>query len=246
MNADGTNVTRLTNNNPPDYSPSWSPDGKKIAFTRNFANTAEIYVMNADGSGQTNISNNSASDSGADWGATGAPAPPADTTPPVLAIPDNKVVEATSSDGAQIKYTVTARDNVDGTATLQEDGKTVTQDDVGGDISISCDPASGSTFPIGKTPNTMYCHRCSWQHWESMFIITVNASTPRILSGSFTVSQTATITTSTSSAANLTKAVPGLAKGNSHKITVDITANYQYNTATKTLTIDPHSLKGQL
>lgn len=32
MNADGTNVERLTDNNVIDHYPSWSPDGKKIAF----------------------------------------------------------------------------------------------------------------------------------------------------------------------------------------------------------------------
>jgi hypothetical protein len=30
MNADGSDIKRLTNNNAMDYSPSWSPDGKII------------------------------------------------------------------------------------------------------------------------------------------------------------------------------------------------------------------------
>src|SRR5215211_6306587 len=50
MNADGTGQTRLTDDQ--GGQPSWSPDGTKIAFTRN----GQIYVMNADGSEQTNIS----------------------------------------------------------------------------------------------------------------------------------------------------------------------------------------------
>jgi hypothetical protein len=61
------------------------------------------------------------------------------------------VVEATNTDRAQVTYTVTAQDNVDGNATLEEDGGTITQDNVGGDITMSCEPASGSTFPIGNT-----------------------------------------------------------------------------------------------
>ena len=32
MNADGSNVTRLTDNDAGDVDPSWSPDGEKIAF----------------------------------------------------------------------------------------------------------------------------------------------------------------------------------------------------------------------
>ncbi len=50
MNADGTDVTRLTNNPNVDDSPSWSPDGSKIVFTSNRDGNNEIYTMNADGS----------------------------------------------------------------------------------------------------------------------------------------------------------------------------------------------------
>jgi hypothetical protein len=60
MNADGSNVRRLTNYPGFDYSPKWSPDGTKIAFLRaddNFAVIPEIYVMNADGTNQTRLSN---------------------------------------------------------------------------------------------------------------------------------------------------------------------------------------------
>ena len=81
-----------------------------------------------------------------------APPPPPDTTVPVITVPENIVVEATSEEGAVVTYVVTAEDNVDGAATLQEDdGITVTQDDVGGDITISCEPPSGSMFPISET-----------------------------------------------------------------------------------------------
>lgn len=55
------------------------------------------------------------------------------------------VVEATSEQGTEVTYTVSAEDNVDGTATLEEDGTTHTQDDVGGDITITCEPSSGSS-----------------------------------------------------------------------------------------------------
>jgi hypothetical protein len=73
-----------------------------------------------------------------------------DTTPPILMVPEDITVEATSPDGAVVTFTVTAQDNVDGTATLDENNRLI-QDDVGGSITISCDPPSGSEFTIGET-----------------------------------------------------------------------------------------------
>jgi TolB protein len=51
MNADGTGARRLTNDPALDLSPSWSPDGKRIAFVSDRAGSPQIYLMNADGSG---------------------------------------------------------------------------------------------------------------------------------------------------------------------------------------------------
>ncbi len=63
MNADGSGQTNLTNDAASDFKSAWSPDGSKIAFSRDH----EIYVMNADGSGQTNLTNNPAADSTPAW-----------------------------------------------------------------------------------------------------------------------------------------------------------------------------------
>jgi Tol biopolymer transport system component len=56
IDADGTNVRRLTEGDLSDYAPAWSPDGSRIAFLRvNGGGGGGLYVMNADGSSQRRI-----------------------------------------------------------------------------------------------------------------------------------------------------------------------------------------------
>jgi hypothetical protein len=45
MNADGTEVYRLTNNQGQDLSPAYSPDGSKIAFTSNRFGNQDIFII---------------------------------------------------------------------------------------------------------------------------------------------------------------------------------------------------------
>jgi hypothetical protein len=175
MNAeDGSGLTKLSEG----ANPSWSPDGTKIAFDTARDGNIEIYVMNAaDGSGQTNISNNPDHDFYPDWGPA-TELPEEDTTPPTLTVPDDMVVEANSTEGAEVTYTVTAQDNVDGTATLEEDGSTITQDNIGGDINISCEPASGTIFPIGNTRVECSATDEAGNEGTESFTVTVNPPSP--------------------------------------------------------------------
>lgn len=72
MNADGTELTRLTFNPAADGNPAWSPDHRKIAFTSLRNGNPEIYVMNADGSNQTRLTNNAAIDDDPAWSPDGS------------------------------------------------------------------------------------------------------------------------------------------------------------------------------
>ncbi len=58
-----------------------------------------------------------------------------DVTPPTLSLPANITMDATSPQGRTVTYTVTASD----------------PDNPPSQLTISCSPASGSTFPIGTT-----------------------------------------------------------------------------------------------
>jgi TolB protein len=53
MNADGSNVRRLTTDPAFDGSPHWAADGSAIAFTSDRTGTSEVFVMKADGSSPT-------------------------------------------------------------------------------------------------------------------------------------------------------------------------------------------------
>ncbi len=86
-----------------------------------------------------------------------------DTTPPAIVCPSNRVVAATSSNGAVVTFTVTVSDNCDPNPT------------------VTCTPMSGSLFPIGT--NAVVClavddcgnsNRCS-------FTVTV-VPVPRLVS----------------------------------------------------------------
>ena len=81
MDADGGNQQKLTNNRDKDYSPSWSPDGKRIVFMSNRdghlrddipgISTYEIYVMDADGGNPQNLTNDPRDDRNPSWSPDG-------------------------------------------------------------------------------------------------------------------------------------------------------------------------------
>src|SRR5262249_23662211 len=71
MNANGTGLTRLTDNPANDGQPAWSPDVKRVAFVSSRTGNDEIYVMNADGTSVTRLTKNAAIDRDPAWSPTG-------------------------------------------------------------------------------------------------------------------------------------------------------------------------------
>ena len=66
MNADGSELVRLTKSPGMDDYPCWSPDGKRLAFTSNRDGNLEIYTIDPDGQNPRNETQN----------------PPSTTSPP--------------------------------------------------------------------------------------------------------------------------------------------------------------------
>lgn len=55
MNADGTAITRLTDDRAPEFAPAWSPAGTSIAFVRSANGTDTIDVVDADGTNERQV-----------------------------------------------------------------------------------------------------------------------------------------------------------------------------------------------
>lgn len=86
----------------------------------------------------------------------------ADTTLPILELPDDITVNATTADGAHVAFDVSATDNSDPNPV------------------VSCTPASGSLFPIGTTTVKCTATDSSGNEASDSFNVTVKGATDQI------------------------------------------------------------------
>ncbi len=71
MRGDGSDPGRITDNPGNDMFPTWSADGKKIAFVSDRDGNREIYVMKVDGTEQINLTHQAAEDWTPAWSPDG-------------------------------------------------------------------------------------------------------------------------------------------------------------------------------
>jgi len=88
------------------------------------------------------------------------PCEPEDTTAPEIAMPNEVTAEATSASGTAVSYIVSALDDVDG------------------EVTPECSPASGETFALGVTTVTCTAADEAGNASEETFDVTVEDTTP--------------------------------------------------------------------
>jgi hypothetical protein len=97
-----------------------------------------------------------------------------DLSPPVVTMPSDAVLEATSAAGASHVFAVSANDMVDGS------------------VPATCDHDSGATFPLGATPVTCTATDAHGNTASARFIVSVRDTTPPLVMppDAFTVAAT--------------------------------------------------------
>ncbi|HEX5936318.1 MAG TPA: PxKF domain-containing protein [Actinomycetota bacterium] len=97
-----------------------------------------------------------------------------DTTPPTLTLPANQTAEATGPSGAAVSFSASASDVVAGSRP------------------VSCNPTSGSTFPLGTTTVNCSASDGNGNSASGSFTVTVQDTTPPTLNLPANITTTAT------------------------------------------------------
>jgi hypothetical protein len=119
-------------------------------------------------------SNNNATNQNTTGGGTAPPPASRDTTRPTLTIPNDMVLQtAAGSPTALLVYSVTAQDDRDGLAELDEDNQLIQSDNVGGNIFISCRPQSQYFLQAGHRIVDCLAADAANNTAQASFIVTV-------------------------------------------------------------------------
>jgi Tol biopolymer transport system component len=86
INADGTDLTRLTHSLAFEFHPSWSPDGARTAYRSDRGDESEIWVMNANGTGQRRLTASLSPAWSPDGSSIASPSPGHDPNAPLSGI----------------------------------------------------------------------------------------------------------------------------------------------------------------
>lgn len=102
----------------------------------------------------------SATDTAGNTGANTFTVEVQDVTKPIVTVPADITVEATDATGAQVAYDAASA-----------------EDDVDGDLPVTCSKASGTTFPLGTTTVTCTATDAAGNIGDSSFTVTVEDTT---------------------------------------------------------------------
>jgi len=116
-----------------------------------------------------------------------------DTTAPVITVPSNLIVEATSAAGAVVNFSSSATDTVSGS------------------LATTSSPVSGSTFPLGTTTVTVNASDAAGNNANKTFTITVRDTTTPVITvpSNMTVEATSAAGAVVSFSSSATDAVSG-------------------------------------
>lgn len=159
-NASGARVVNLTNSPDGEGSPSWSPDGSRIAFLRQVGNEVHLFVMDADGTNAIDLNVVNVSDPA--WSPDGTK----------LAVFESKRggnVFVVNSDGTGLMQVTnktcqqTAECGVTGPPTWSPDGTRLTYSESFGIIGP---PTSCFVIGVDGTNNTLVKDSCYTPAWS--------------------------------------------------------------------------------